>query len=257
MRKALIAALAIPVIAIGAAVAAFTAVALVGEDPGPVAAYPDLRALPPAVLRIREDRDTGRRYLRFQTELWNAGAGPLELRPERAEGGAETRGYQRLYAVDDEGNRELAGEEYAGSFAFHEGHRHWHFGEFAGYQLRAAGPGGMTGEPLVSANKVSFCLVDDEQIDTALPGSRGDKVYERCREDEMQGISVGWGDVYEQFLPGQSLDITGLANGDYWLTHMADPSNLIIESDETNNSAAVKIRIAGKNVDVLEDRDSR
>jgi hypothetical protein len=67
-----------------------------------------------------------------------------------------------------------------------------------------------------------------------------------------QGLSVGWVDVYDHYLPGQSIDISGLPDGTYALMSTADPYNLIQESDETNNAAVVYLQIEGGRVSVVD-----
>jgi len=60
--------------------------------------------------------------------------------------------------------------------------------------------------------------------------------------------------VYAWSLFGQSLGITGLPKGEYWVVSTADPDNLINEGGvgaESNNGAAVKVRIKGTRVTVL------
>ncbi|HLF37050.1 MAG TPA: lysyl oxidase family protein, partial [Anaerolineales bacterium] len=66
------------------------------------------------------------------------------------------------------------------------------------------------------------------------------------------GLSVGWADVYDHYLPGQSIDISGLPDGIYALMSTADPYNLIQESDETNNAAVVYLEIKGTQVSILD-----
>ena len=68
-------------------------------------------------------------------------------------------------------------------------------------------------------------------------------------------MSVGWADVYTWDLFGQSLDITGLPDGFYWLLSTADPANLLNEGGgaaESNNTAAVKIRLQGTSLTVVQ-----
>ena len=59
---------------------------------------------------------------------------------------------------------------------------------------------------------------------------------------------MGWSDVYRNFLPGQYLIITGVANGDYCLVSTADPVRRLSESNEGNNSASVRLRLSGSSV---------
>ncbi len=252
MKRIALVTIAVVAIAVIGAVAAFTAV-FVGSNGSGLADYPDLRALPAAYIRVTKSPDTGVRWLRFQSELWNAGDGPLEMRPDTPPGGAQTYAYQRLYTHDANGNLVFAREHFAGVFAYHERHKHWHLGDFAGYQLRSAAGDGSVGDSVVaSSNKVSFCLVDDDSIDPDLEHAAEKKAYNKCGQGSTQGISVGWGDVYEGFLPGQALDISAVEDGDYWLLVTADPTNILLETDDGNNTSAVKLRISGMNVAVLE-----
>jgi hypothetical protein len=70
-------------------------------------------------------------------------------------------------------------------------------------------------------------------------------------------MSVGWGDTYGYYLPGQEIDVTGLAADDYWLTLDVDPADRLEETDETDNSAKTLLRLnpAAPSVVVLPDAD--
>src|SRR5436305_265147 len=87
---------------------------------------------------------------------------------------------------------------------------------------------GPPGTVLSSSQKVSFCLTDYAQVNSSLEHS-ATATYIPCEQTDPQGISVGWADVYDWDLEGQSLDITGLPDGDYWLVSTADPDNLLNE----------------------------
>ncbi|HLU46461.1 MAG TPA: lysyl oxidase family protein, partial [Planctomycetota bacterium] len=54
-------------------------------------------------------------------------------------------------------------------------------------------------------------------------------------DNEMQGISVGWTDIYSRTVEGQSIDVTDLPDGEYWLENEVDPDDAIAEIDEENN----------------------
>ena len=68
-------------------------------------------------------------------------------------------------------------------------------------------------------------------------------MYNTCGS-VMQGISVGWNDVYGSGLNGQSINVTGIPNGDYWLEDVADPLGAVQESNETNNATRVAITLS-------------
>ena len=64
----------------------------------------------------------------------------------------------------------------------------------------------------------------------------------------MQGMTRGWADVYDWYLPGQYVEVTGVPDGVYILETLVDPDGLIEESDESNNCGSVYVRL--ENVDL-------
>ena len=216
--------------------------------------YPDLQTLRPYDFKIQNDSSTHRKLLRFSNAIANLGEGPIELVPQNNATTGRTDAYQTLYSHDAGGNWYVVGSTYVGTFVFHPQHDHWHFENFARYELRNAAPGGSIGSTVLASNsKVSFCLVDSVTVNSSLEHA-GTQTYHDCDQVDPQGISVGWADVYAWNLFGQSLDITGLPNGQYWIVSTADPDNLIKEGGggaESNNGAAVKIRIKGTKVTVI------
>jgi hypothetical protein len=98
--------------------------------------------------------------------------------------------------------------------------------------------------------KTTFCIIDTDHISPGLPGSPQNAQYVFCN-GSAQGMSVGWGDTYGSGLAGQEIDITGVPNGDYYLTIVVDPSGRIIESNDSNNESTITIRITNNNVTVI------
>lgn len=171
--------------------------------------------------------------LRLTTAMANVGAGRLELRGGATNASGTQDVYQRIY----ESNGSFT-DVLAGTFIYHPEHGHIHFEDFAEYRLREVLPDGGVGNILASGEKVSFCLLDVDRYDTSGPAS---PYFLTC--GQVQGISAGWSDVYDRGLPGQSIDITGVADGQYWLEVMVDPLNRIAESDETNNVVRIQINL--------------
>src|SRR5207248_6669790 len=60
-----------------------------------------------------------------------------------------------------------------------------------------------------------------------------------------QGITKGWKDVYEWYLPHQYIEVTGLSDGIYILETIADPDNLLLESNKANNCGSIYVRLSG------------
>lgn len=208
---------------------------------------PNVVPLPTSQVQVRYVQGKQRLYLSFQTE--NAGAGPLEMQPVRDDcdndgSSADDRtALQNVFGdTDDSGGFTAEGDEIlrtivAGCFVYHSIHGHWHFQNFARYQLLTLG-----GERLRSHAKVGFCMLDTASVDPTLPGHPDTAQYRGCPDLALQGISVGWADTYSVNTPGQFVSIDGLPNGTYCLVGRVDPADRIVESDETDNEIRTRIR---------------
>ncbi len=226
------------------------------------ALLPDLVVRPIEGIRIAAG-EAGK-SLRFDTVVGNRGAGPAELFPDE-QGGSDCDhdgdplndrvAFQREFGdTDHDGvftrsvDEELTERE-IGCFIFHPAHNHWHFEEFARYQLRRV----RTDEVLRSAEKVSFCLTDTGAFGD-VPGAPSNNYYGACDPDVTMGLSVGWSDLYSWGLVGQELSIKGLPDGRYCLTQFVDPGGRVDESNETDNGRSTVVRIEGRDATDLDRR---
>lgn len=57
---------------------------------------------------------------------------------------------------------------------------------------------------------------------------------------------MGWGDEYHHSTPLQDMNITGVPEGVYYLTHLANPAGHWLESRYYNNDSWVKLSISRK-----------
>jgi hypothetical protein len=189
---------------------------------------PNLRVDPAYDVELRRDYATGGWDLVFSTRSYNIGTGPLEIVGGET-GSAWQNVYQRVY-LSDGGSY----DRIAGTYTWHPEHNHVHFDNYAVYTLQPYNaPGGSKRE----GHKTTFCLMDTDLLYGSLPGSPGSPVYRTC-DATVQGISVGWGDTYGSYLADQDIDVTNQPSGDYELTLVVDPSNKILESDDTDNTRA-------------------
>jgi ELWxxDGT repeat protein len=178
----------------------------------------------------------------------NLGPGPMELRAGADLGNGTQIVNQRIYL---DPSLTTYYEREAGTFTFHPEHNHIHFDDYATYALRQALPDGNgDGVPEVGAvvaggQKRSFCLVDVAPYDLTLPNAAQEESGFGC--GTAQRISVGWEDIYDPFTIGQQIDVSGLADGQYWLEATVDPDNRLLESNENNNTgrALVSIGLGG------------
>ena len=210
---------------------------------------PDLKTLDPSEFHV-DDATESPRFLFLSNTIWNAGDGPLEMRPQHDEGAGLTYAYQLLFTEDSEGNLVLDGERAAGSFAFHENHNHWHFQDLARYSLVEMNADGSKGEVLATSDKISFCMFDQRRIDGSLENAAPSAFYSgfSCDQNTNVGYSVGWGDEYQYNFADQDIDITGVPSGDYWVVSRADPERLIDETNNRNNGAKTAIRLTENGV---------
>jgi hypothetical protein len=215
---------------------------------------PDLQTMRPVAFVIQWEG--AQKLLRFANEVGNANTGPLEVYPRSGDcdgDGDPTNdrfAYQRLFRDSNRnGTFDRATDLptkpiLVGCFEFHLEHNHWHFEDFAKYQLKR-----MTDGKIVrQADKVSFCIVDTARRFPDVPGSPAQPYYASCDADATTGLSPGWSDIYGSYLDGQELDITSLPDGDYCLISTADPSGLLRESDDLNNVASDLVTITGDSV---------
>lgn len=240
-----------------AAVTLLTSTALMsssaGSQPALTDHLPDLQTLPPFDLTI--DTSRGGKLLRFSNTVANLGSGRLELRPQNPSllgallGTAGTsRVYQVIYTHDASGSWVKGRERLAGTAQFHAAHNHWHFERFARYDLHVAAADGSMGHSLNRVSeKTTFCVIDTDRISTTIEHAEAQR-YVLCGRNDTTGLSVGWGDTYGHQLDGQWVDVSGLGDGVYWLVSTADYAGKILESDESNNQAALRVRIAGATV---------
>jgi len=231
---------------------------------GPVVRFrPNLQTLTPTDLQIVVTPN-GHRQLRLTNEVSNLGRGPIELKPRKQDCDNDGHlmndrtAYQRIYEdsnandVFDRGVDTTYVRRRVGCFTFDPAHGHWHFEDYASYQLFD-----LAGNLVKKHSKVGFCLVDNHHVsDGSLPGDPGaggyyGHVVSVCGDLQVQGVSVGWADTYFWSLPGQFIGIGGVADGNYCLVSTTDPDNRIKETDENDNEARLQIAITGDTVETV------
>ncbi len=201
---------------------------------------PNLQPLKASSVRLDSPGD-GHTYLLFSTTSWNSGLGPLEIIGGATDTGTSKQQVdQRIYNSDG-----TFSDHDAGSVDWHDGHGHIHFNDYALYTLDAVSAPGAS---LRTARKTTFCIVDTTRVKLTKISPR-QPFYATCGA-QVQGMSQGWGDTYGYFLDGQSIDVTGLPDGDYTLTIKIDPKNRIIETNDADNTSVVTLHLAGGAVTV-------
>ena len=214
--------------------------------------------------------------LRFDQVFANTGEGTMEMRfviPHDPNSTAHNI-FQRIFRSDGGFD-----EVFAGEWEFHPAHEHFHFLGFGISKLWRANAAGNRldlfplrsrrhefrgkhqqpppGDPIRTGRKVSFCMADTT-IDSWLLKGNGPRTYnapdclfpassDADNDYLIQGITQGWADTYDWYLPDQYIEVTGVPNGYYILETTVDPDNSLVEADETNNCGAVLIRLRHMN----------
>jgi hypothetical protein len=136
-------------------------------------------------------------------------------------------------------------------FVHSSDHRHWHLMHFERYELFRASDH----HRVARDRKTGFCLGNRYQVKRRTGTASASRrigyrdFFPDCGRNKqrllkvVEGISTGWGDDYKPLLEGQFVDITKLRGGRYELVHTANPSHRILESDYSNNSSSVLLRI--------------
>jgi Lysyl oxidase len=206
------------------------------------ATEPDLVALPS--WGISTEKQAGREYLDFGATVWDHGSAAMDIEGFRRPGTGIMDAYQYFFKDGRPVGRAKVGIlEYDSD----PGHEHWHFQQFVRYSLLNSNR-----SLVVRSQKDGFCLAPTDAIDLVqhgamwnpgqlgFSGACGDQTALWTRET----LPSGWGDTYEQTLPGQSFDITDLPNGTYYISIEANPLGAIHEV-RTNNDTSLRRVILG------------
>jgi hypothetical protein len=206
---------------------------------------PDLVSLPAYELSTTHNARRGIDRLNFFANEWNAGPAPLVIEGFRRNNRPLMDSYQVLYDGDEPAEwREV------GTMEYHEApqHDHWHFLDFAAYDLVDA-----DGKRVARSGKQSWCVVPTDPIDLTvegaewLPGETG--LASACGGPEAmwirQILPVGWGDTYSQFQT-QAINITEVPNGTYWVRIIVNPDGNIHEVTDDNNVSLRRVILGGE-----------
>ena len=212
----------------------------------PAAALPDLVPLPSWGIGAFHDRRSGRDLLAFGATVWVGGNSPLDVEGFRSNGSLVMKAYQYFWR-----NGHVVGRARAGTMGFHakKGHNHWHFEQFARYQLLDSAK-----NLAVASHKVGFCIAPTDPVNllaphaTWQPPSIGFSDF-TCGSPTalwvQEMMPVGWGDTYFQFAAGQAFDITSVPNGTYYIEVIANPQHVLYESNTRNDVSLRKVILGG------------
>lgn len=220
---------------------------------------PDLQTIEPSELSV--GAVAGRKAIRLSNTIGNNHTGPVEVYPGNTDcdndGVADNsrNAYQRIYrdannnGTFDRGIDPESRSIQAGCMIFHEEHSHWHFEGFSEYALYRINANGTRGSLVGVSKKTSFCIGDFAGRQWQLPGSPANGYYGTCTRTSTQGLSVGWSDVYQYYLEGQSITLPlNTSRGTFCLVSTADPENRLLETNDGNNAESIRFTLAGSRI---------
>lgn len=246
----LLAALGVSAIIVTAAAVGTSATAGGGVD-----LVPDLAQAAPRdiVIAKRKERVRVRGKLKkgnvvrvaFTSEVYNVGNGPFIVNGARKSTKVTNMTASQVINSTDGSSRTVSntGVWY---YATNSDHEHWHYKKFDVFTLK-----NHSGKLVANSSKQGFCLGDRGKGLQSLPNAVAQPVYvEHCGLKKRRllsingGISVGWGDDYNAFLEGQSINVTKVPAGTYCLEHRA--TSEFEELTRDNNVAVALLAIDPK-----------
>ena len=204
---------------------------------------PDLVSLP--AFGISTHTEDGRDQLDFAATVYNGGSGTLVAEGFRRGSKELMDAYQFFYR----GKKQVAARK-VGTMGYDNrpSHQHWHFHDFAVYDLVARKT-----KRVRTSGKEAFCLAPTDAIDLLQRGAvvnpgNGDLATACGGKSSVwvrEVLAQGWGDTYTQQRAGQSIDITGLPNGTYWIRVTANPDKRLYERTRKNNVSLRRVVLGG------------
>lgn len=212
------------------------------EEPRGSARLPDFAPAPPEDIHTKLQGSSW--TVEFSSALVNVGDGDFHATADKGLDGEWTMTQDIEHSDGGASHVPSDAEPVWGG----DGHEHWHVKRYVTYHLYALDDDGEeTGAPRTD-HKVGFCIYDFESADLDL--GPDEAVYERkgCGSQDsthlVMGLSPGWVDYYHWNLPGQSIPVDGLPDGDYRIYAVADEQGVFQEETTDNNRTWVDFTLS-------------
>lgn len=204
---------------------------------------PDLVAEPAWAIEAHEQDGVDR--LVFNAHEWNAGPAPLVVEGFRRSGSDVMDAYQFFY----EDGKQI-GNARTGTMEFHDApnHNHWHFLDFAKYELVTP-----EGDLVTTSGKQSWCLAPTDPVDMLAPNANWRPevtgLTSSCGQNEAvwlrESLPVGWGDTYVQYQT-EAFDLSDVPNGTYRIRITVNPDGNLHEVSPDNNVSHRTVIVGGE-----------
>lgn len=226
------------------------------------AQLPNLVPLPASDLRMGLDDEERVTALRFTSTIANRGDWPLEVSAQRdlnrvLDSGDLTK--KSFQCVEWTAPYLCARVEPAGQLEWSDSHGHYHFQDFARYELRVAAGGEVDWSDagvVATGEKVGFCFADTarEESDGHPEYAVGNPLYLTlsCANGDRQGISPNWTDIYSyRFVSQQIVLPGGIPDGEYALVNRINVGSVLREETLADNASVRLFRVSGGAITTL------
>ena len=176
------------------------------------------------------------RYLfRFDSSIPNIGRGEFRIESTGVSIGGDLRSVSQH--IQEAGGGTTVRP--TGGFAYNAESRHMESEGWVAYRIREILPGNEVGPVLAFGQKTSVNITSSTGFDLLLRD--GSSLPRLFGSGTMQGISVGYTDIYQKELEFQWIDVTDLSAGNYWLEVEINQGGFIMEEDVTNNVTRIQV----------------
>jgi len=204
---------------------------------------PDLRMSPPRDFSL--GKLAGRTVLFSRNSINSVGAGPAELLATRS-GLLTMNAVQKIWRAGRGKLEVRTGAKVVFKSIPGQG-PYWKWRDAATMELWRLDGAGNPVRLVRRGPKTVYCLRDLRRTRGGLAGAPAKMFYPACSRKLSQrkvtlGTSVGWSDIYPATYHENWVDVSGL-RGCFAYVHVADPTNVIYESDENNNTSQGTVRL--------------
>lgn len=206
---------------------------------------PNLVMTVPQRLTVRRTGG-GRTLLLMDNYLYNRGPGRVQFRGHRS----SRYLMDAVQIVDRSGGRSpipvQTGAKLTWKYVDATRGNFWKFKNAARFELWRLNARGQRTRLLRFGPKLDYCLRDLFRFGRG-PRVRQGPFFGACSQDlgatvDTLGISVGWADGYPYTYPQNWIDVSGL-RGCHLIIHRADPLNHVLETNESDNTNFMVVRL--------------
>ena len=203
-----------------------------------------------------DNPEQARRCLRYSFGLANAGEGNFDVRYTSNPSTMDSVPMTQCIQNSDPAITPAA--KPAGSGAFHHTHGHFHYNDIIFHDAwRIDDTTTWARTKVGTGKKIGYSPADQGIADwaafTQMPrGTAGSAGNCTPGSGNRLGMAVGWGDAYRYQRPGNYVEFSEGSDGRFVVRTIADPNNVVEESNEDDNTAYAYITVWGNDVDVIE-----